>query len=231
MRRLAEFIEVLSQKISESNLESQAWDYLEAHKSSRKSIAIIDKFASEEFKDGMMTSYMMLRFVDDVVDFDGATSQQKESLLNAIQQGIVSLPSEIRYSQELSERTVDLINSFKSFYGNGEYREKLVNEFFLGMKKDLKQDEDSNYLFTEDELNQYYDQIQAVPIAMGMISSGVDIRDGQDGNKTKNGQHISFEELNDAIYKVSVGIMLIKGMRGKELIEDAKIGEYGRVYV
>ncbi len=101
-----------------------------------------------------------------------------------------------------------LVKAFKSRYGK---HDGLLCEFFKGMYTDLykeKRGED----FTEEELHDYFERIQTIPVIMGMKGLGVDLNNLPGG--------ISKGEFYRAIDDANQGLEMLKNLRGKELIED-----------
>ncbi|MBR9689325.1 MAG: hypothetical protein GOV01_00290 [Candidatus Altiarchaeota archaeon] len=232
-------------------IDEMAWKNLRENLSARRSIGMVDRFFNEEDSKRLKVAYLTLRFIDDGVDipWTGAVDEKdpRQEFLNQINESLPIIEDQINGAYRTHPDTQDLIRkanevlesedpidelveesntdltlaTFLTAYGSynqtffGMY---YMTEFIEGMQADLDKE---GGLFNQQELFKYYEQIQAIPIMIGYRAMGIDFE-----NDLPKG--MKYQELYDAMNYVSQGIMLVKGCRGKELVEDA---EMDRVYI
>jgi len=221
--------------------DRDAWDNFRSNLSARKSLKLMKLFFTEETANVLGVSYTALRLVDDGVDLpnDGCSEDKRKKFLDTIEglfleggpaycetgSRVMSCGDPVDSLIPGPEEEVDgtqterLVKTFYHNYGGlGQGNAGLLKDelevFFSGMQKDLEKE---GKLFTQRELEGYFDAIQADPLIVGILAveDPTDITD------------VDYSEFYESFRCLSRGIMNIKNSRGKELVEDAGMN---RVY-
>lgn len=223
-------------------LYAGVWKNLRSNLSARKSVRLFGKFFPKEMAKKIRVSYLALRFVDDGVDtpWNGKTPDKRKIFLRNMKN--LFFKKELEESKETAKimegynplnslmpkpnaaitlkHTENLIRTFHSLHNGDNKNKKFLEEnlraFFEGMEMDLEKE---GNLFTQKELESYFEKIQTIPLII-VVSSVMDL-------KNDFPKDITYAEFYQAMDDVSQGIMLMKSSRGKELIEDV---EMNRIY-